>query len=227
MNGKMKRRLAVATGIIAIALVAGLAVAGSAFAARTATVAQAVQGALGAAKLQVTGAVVPNSSSTGPDGVLRFSIYDEQVDPGAQVQLAVAYEGGTSATFGNGVVAICTGRLDDAGVLQCSELVTKCPSKYENAASALDINRLLDYGEGVVGKPVKVRGSVAEGSLSADGQGNRFDLTDDDRDRRLPVRYEGALSDDVGEGAAVVITGSLAADGSFLAAEVALDADAR
>ena len=76
-----------------------------------------------------------------------------------------------SATFGNDVVAICTGKIDDQGVLRCSELVTKCPSKYENASEALDIARLLEYGEGVYDKPVKVAGIVKAGTLVSVGKG--------------------------------------------------------
>lgn len=60
---------------------------------------------------------------------MRFSIYDPEGDP--NTQLEVEYKGAASSTFGNDVVAICTGRLDDAGTLQCAELITKCPSKYE------------------------------------------------------------------------------------------------
>ena len=43
------------------------------------------------------------------------------------------YQGAASSTFGDDVTAICTGRVGDDGVLRCSELVTKCPSKYEGA----------------------------------------------------------------------------------------------
>lgn len=52
-------------------------------------------------------------------------------------------------------------------MLECSELVTKCPSKYENADSALTVEQLLGYGESVYGKVVKVAGSVGAGSLKA------------------------------------------------------------
>lgn len=72
------------------------------------------------------------------------------------LQLEVRYDGAASSTFGNDVTAICTGKINDAGVLECSELVTKCPSKYENADSALTVEQLLGYGESVYGKVVKV-----------------------------------------------------------------------
>ena len=39
--------------------------------------------------------------------------------------------GALPATFGAGVVAICTGTVDGK-TLEASEMVTKCPSKYES-----------------------------------------------------------------------------------------------
>ena len=145
------------TGIIVIVLVVILAVVGGSGAAKSATVADAVAGKYADQKIQVTGNVVENSYATN-DNVLTFAIYDKDGNPAEQ--LNVRYEGGVSATFGNDVTAICTGKIAGDGVLHATELVTKCPSKYENASSALSVSRLLEYGDQVVDKPVKVSGTV-------------------------------------------------------------------
>ena len=83
-------------------------------------------------------------------------------DPsGDQTQyLRVKYEGGVAATFGNDVTAICTGKVGADGVLHATELVTKCPSKYENSSNALGVAQLAEYGDSVLDKPVKVTGTV-------------------------------------------------------------------
>lgn len=78
MNSKMKRRLMVVSGIIVIVVVLLLAVVGGKSAARNVTVADAVGGDLGDAKIQVSGNVVDNSFATN-DGVLTFDIVDPEV----------------------------------------------------------------------------------------------------------------------------------------------------
>ena len=208
------------TGIIVIVLVVILAVVGGSGAAKSATVADAVAGKYADQKIQVTGNVVQDSFSTSND-VLTFKIYDPEGDPATQLE--VRYDGAASSTFGNDVTAICTGKIADDGVLHATELVTKCPSKYENASSALSVSRLLEYGDQVVDKPVKVSGTVQAGSLRAAGAGDRFVLADPDSGKTLPVAFDGALSDEIAEGSSLVITGSLSADGRFTATDVALE----
>ena len=130
MNAQMKKRLAVVSGVVVLALVAVLAIVGGGTAATTVTVAEAAENPSTGQKVQVSGNVVAGSYAT-TDDALTFSIYDPEGEAGTQ--LAVRYDGAASSTFGADVVAICTGRIDEDGVLQCSELVTKCPSKYEGA----------------------------------------------------------------------------------------------
>ena len=185
------------------------------------SIAEAAENPQAGQKVQVSGNVVQDSFSTSND-VLTFKIYDPEGDPATQLE--VRYDGAASSTFGNDVTAICTGKINDAGVLECSELVTKCPSKYENADSALTVEQLLGYGESVYGNVVKVAGSVGAGSLKAAGQGDRFILVDAETGDSMPVVFEGALSDGIADGSAVVLTGSLGADGKFAATDVALEA---
>lgn len=220
MNAKMKKRMIAVSGVIIIVLILVLAFVGGNTAAKTMSIAEAAENPQAGQKVQVSGNVVQDSFSTSND-VLTFKIYDPEGDPATQLE--VRYDGAASSTFGNDVTAICTGKINDAGVLECSELVTKCPSKYENADSALTVEQLLGYGESVYGNVVKVAGSVGAGSLKAAGQGDRFILVDAETGEAMPVVFEGALSDEVSDGSAVVLTGSLGADGKFAATDVALE----
>lgn len=220
MNAKMKRRLAVVSGVIVIAIIVALAVVGGNTAAKTVSVAEAASGSYADKKVQVSGNVVTDSFEM-KDGVLTFSIYDPVADPNTHV--AVRYDGAASSTFGNDVTAICTGKMTPSGELVCSELVTKCPSKYEDSARALSVARLLEYGEAVFDKPVKVTGTVKPATLVAAGSAERFVLLDADGQGELSVAFDGALSESVAEGSSVVLTGSLGSDGSFDATEVALE----
>lgn len=220
MNTKTKRRMGMVTGIIVIVLIVILAVVGGASSEKAVTVADAVTGDFADQKIQVTGNVVENSFETN-DNVLTFSIYDPDGDPSQE--LRVRYNGGVSATFGNDVTAICTGKIGEDGVLHASELVTKCPSKYENASEALTITRLLEYGEEVVGKPVKVAGEVKAGTLATAGSGERLVLVDPESKDELSVLYDGAIPEDVGDGTSLVLTGSLNDQGKFAATDLALE----
>ena len=220
MNAKMKKRMIAVSGVIVIVLILVLAFVGGNTAATTMSIAEAAENPQAGQKVQVSSNVVQDSFSTSND-VLTFKIYDPEGDPATQLE--VRYDGAASSTFGNDVTAICTGKINDEGVLECSELVTKCPSKYENADSALTVEQLLGYGESVYGNVVKVAGSVGAGSLKAAGQGDRFILVDAETGDSMPVIFEGALSDEVSDGSAVVLTGSLGADGKFAATDVALE----
>ena len=220
MNTKTKRRLVMVTGVIVIVMAIVLAVVGAGGAAQTVTVAQAASGDYAGQRVEVTGSVVDDSFST-QDNTLVFSIYDPQAEDGATLE--VSYQGAASSTFGNDVTAICTGSLDaSTGILMATELVTKCPSKYESATDALAVAALLEYGEDIVGTTVRVAGTVEPGTLTAAGSGEpRLVLTDQDSGAQLPVQFSGALPENIVDGTAVVVTGSLSADGSFAATDVA------
>lgn len=220
MNAKMKKRMIAVSGVIVIVLILVLAFVGGNTAATTMSVAEAAENPQAGQKVQVSGNVVQDSFATA-DNVLTFKIYDPDGDPATQLE--VRYDGAASSTFGNDVTAICTGKINDAGVLECSELVTKCPSKYENADSALGVAQLLGYGDSVIGKVVKVAGPIEAGTLTAAGQGDRFAILDAESGEELPVLFDGALSDEVVEGATVVLTGSLGDNGKFTATDVALE----
>lgn len=220
MNAKMKKRMIAVSGVIVIVLILVLAFVGGNTAAQTVSVAEAAENPQAGQKVQVSGNVVQDSYATA-DNVLTFKIYDPDGDPATQLE--VRYDGAASSTFGNDVTAICTGKINDAGVLECSELVTKCPSKYENSDNALSVSQLIGYGDGVVGNVVKVSGTVKAGTLTAAGSGDRFVIVDAEDGSELPVAFDGALSEEVADNATVVLTGSIGKDGKFAATDVALE----
>ncbi|MCD8316342.1 MAG: cytochrome c maturation protein CcmE [Eggerthellaceae bacterium] len=220
MQAKMKRRLIVATGVIVIVLVVALALLAGTSSAKALSIEDAASGDYNNQKVQVSGSVVSNSYETN-DNILTFAIYDADSDDGTQ--LLVRYYGEAAATFGNNIEAKCTGRIGDDGVLESSELLTKCPSKYESATEALSVSKLLGYGESMSGTIVKVAGNVKEGTLVPSGSGDRFAIVDaDDPDFELSVEFDDALSDEITDGTYVVLTGAMNNEGKFAASEVAI-----
>lgn len=221
MNARLKKRLIAVSGVIILTLIIVLAVVGGGTAARTVNVAEALQAQSGE-KIQVSGNVVRDSYST-TGNVLTFEIYNPEV--GTNESLKVRYGGAASSTFGNDVTAICTGRMKN-GVLECSELVTKCPSKYENSANALTLEKLLGYGSDITGKPVKVAGTVQPGTLKPAGGSERFVLiggAGEDTSPKISVSYNDALANEITDGSTVILTGSVNEQGKFVASEVALE----
>lgn len=221
MNTKTKRRMVAVTGVIVIVMIVVLAIVGGGSTAKTVTISDLSSGSYVDQKVQVTGNVAENSFSTDENDVLTFSIYDPEGDVSQEV--VVRYEGGVSSTFGNDVTAICTGKVGSDGVLTASELVTKCPSKYESSTDALSVEQLVGYGDSVYDKPVKVTGVVKAGTLGTAGSDERFVLSDDSGSSEISVKFDGALSEEVQEGVAVVLTGSVSSDGSFTATDVAIE----
>lgn len=220
MNAQMKRRLFVVSGIIVVVLAIVLAIVASSTGYQTISVAQALEQEKRETRVQVTGQVVDNSYRIDGD-ILSFDIYDPEGDP--KEQLSVRYEGSVSATFGNQVTAICTGKINTDGVLECSELVTKCPSKYESATDALSVSQVLNYGESIIGKPLKITGLVESGSLNSVGQGERLVLVDEVSEHVvIPVYFDGAISDAIEDATVLVVTGSLDSEGNFNATIIAL-----
>ncbi|MCL2150962.1 MAG: cytochrome c maturation protein CcmE [Coriobacteriia bacterium] len=217
MNSKLRRRMIVVTGIIVIAIVAVVAVVQAATGSRTLSIAEAASGEYNGQRVQVTGQVVDNSFQL--DGSsLSFMIYDA-ADP--EARLPVLYDGAMSATFGNQVTAICTGVMSADGVLLCSTLVTKCPSKYENATDALSVSQLLAYGDSIVDVTVKVSGSVQPGSIQGPDAETRLVLTDEGGGQ-LAICFSGGLPGEIGDGTQLVVTGSLDSGGRFVATDISI-----
>ena len=235
MNARLKRRLLAVTGIIIVVFIVMLAVVTAGTTARSVSVAEVLDGDVAKGeRVEVTGVVTDDSYSM--DGTTAtFAIIDDDSDSSAADAadaLTVTYDGAISATFGSGITAICTGILGSDGVLEASELVTKCPSKYENSSDSLTVSELLAYGDDIVSTTVKVTGTVTSDGISDATSDVRFTLADatgtaDTADgstaaATLDVAYDGALPDGAAAGSTLVVTGSLSADGTFSAADVAL-----
>jgi cytochrome c-type biogenesis protein CcmE len=216
MNAAMKKKLIIATLGIIIVIVVVLAFVGAGGLAKSVSIADALSGDAGSSRIQVSGEVVADSFYT-EGSVLHFSIYDSSSD--SSQSLAVQYSGSVSATFGSGVTTICTGKLDDDGTLIASEMVTKCPSKYESAEGSLTVENLLAESSTMVGVSTEVAGYVKSGTLTAAGSDERFVLYS--QGSEISVKYDGALPDGIEEESSVVVTGSLNSDGTFTATDVA------
>jgi len=209
----------VVSGIIVVVLVVVLAVVAGTTGYTSMTVAQALEPENRNTRVVVSGEVVADSYTLNGN-TLTFSIFDPDANP--KDHLKVIYEGGISATFGNSVTAICSGLINDQGILECSELVTKCPSKYESATDALTVSQLLGYGATVEGKPLKITGVVKTGSLGSVQDNERLILQDEASGVEIPIVFTDALPDTVKDNAVLVITGSLNHTGQFEATEIAL-----
>ena len=217
MNKAAKKRLVIVGLVIAMVAVALFAVLGSGGAATALSVSEAVSGDYDGKKVQVSGAVVQDSyTSEGTSAV--FEIVDDD-DPSATLE--VTYGGAMPATFGNGVTAICTGVVEDGG-LTCSELIPKCPSKYESAEGSITVATLLSNAGAYTGTEVKLAGYVTAGTIAGIDADVRF--TVNSQGSSVDVAYDGALPDGLEDGSAVVVTGVLAEGGElFEATDVALD----
>lgn len=212
MNKKAKRRLIVVGGIIVIAMLVIVAVAGSGGAASSLSISDVLSGDYEGKKVQVTGSVVADSVSA-KGSTAEFKIQPEDGD--ASQQLAVSYSGALPATFGTGVVAICTGTVTN-GTLEASEMVTKCPSKYESAEGSLTVKGLKDQASTLTGADVKVCGYV-RGQINGADADYRFTI--ESQGEKMNVVYDGGLDDNIKDGTALVIAGQLDSDGNFHASE--------
>lgn len=217
MNKAAKKRLVIVGLVIVVVAVVLFAVLGSGSTATALTVSQAVSGDYEGKKVQVSGAVVQDSyTSEGSTAV--FQIVD---DSDSSVTLTVSYEGAMPATFGNGVTAICTGVIEN-GAMVCSELITKCPSKYESAEGSVTVSTLLSDAAAYAGTEIKLAGYVTAGTIADIDADVRF--TVNSQGSSIDVAYDGALPDGFEDGSAVVVTGTLTEDGTlFEATDVALD----
>lgn len=217
MNKAAKKRLTIVGLVIVVVAVVLFAFLGSGGTAASLNVAQATSGDYEGKKVQVSGTVVQDSYTT-EDAAALFEISDEG---DSSAVLTVRYTGAMPATFGNGVTAICTGMIQD-GELSCTEMITKCPSKYESAEGAVTVSNLLANAAAYTGAEVKLAGYVSEGTLSSIESDIRFEVNS--QGSSLGVDYDGALPEGLEEGTAVIVTGALSSDGeTFVASDVAID----
>lgn len=218
MNTQAKKRLTLVGLIVVVVALVLFVVLGSGGTAKALSVEQAASGEYEGKKVQVSGTVVDGSYTTQGTSAV-FAVADED---NAAATLNVTYDGALPATFGNGVTAICTGTVT-GDTLVCTEMLTKCPSKYESAEGALTVETLLANPNAYIGTEVSLAGYVTEGSLAGIDADVRFNVNS--QDASIDVVYDGALPEGCEDGTAVVVTGTLSQDGSvFEATDVAIDA---
>ncbi len=221
MNKRARNRLVGVTAIILISIVAIFVSVGGGDAAYSRTVSDVVDNVeMVGERVRVTGTVIPGSWD-GKSSPMRFDIRDEGADTGPMI--SVVYNGNVPSTFGDDVTAIVTGTVTDDGVLDSTDMITKCPSKYEAADDALPVSSLLAQGDGVVGKSVRITGLVVDGSIQPPGGDIRFSIADESGSPVLDVHYPDAgLPDGMEAGSQVVLGGLLDAEGVFEAISVAI-----
>lgn len=225
MNKRARNRLIGVTAIILLGIAAIFASIGSRGGTAYYKTVKEIAGdrELVGERVKVGGAVVPGSWDR-KQNPMTFEIRDEADREGKGPVLRVVYSGNPPSTFGDGVTAILTGEVAPDGTLQATEMITKCPSKYESAKGAMTVGSLIEGGESLVGKTVKVTGFVKAGSVVPPGEPVRFVLTTGEAaGPELKVGYEGALPEGMQDGAQVVLTGMLEEDGIFVATSVALE----
>jgi cytochrome c-type biogenesis protein CcmE len=177
-------------------------------------------------RVRVGGAVVPGSWNK-ESNPMNFVIREEDDNAGTGATLKVTYAGTAPNTFGDGVVAIVTGTLEENGVVKATEMITKCPSKYESAVGAIPVAE-LNSGQSMVGKSgVQTTGYIKPGSLGPASAAQRFVLSEeaDGSGKSVAVKFAGALPDTIKDGVKVVVTGTVESATAFNATEVALAQD--
>jgi len=175
-------------------------------------------------QVKVGGTVVAGSWDK-KSNPMKFVIRGEEDKTGTGPTLKVVYTGTVPATFGDGVVAIVTGKLADGGTVNATDMITKCPSKYESATGATPVADLIAGGASMEGKPVRTTGYVKPGSLVAAGTtGPRFIAAEnaDGTGESIPVDFSAVLPDGIKDGSQVVMGGALE-QGTFIATSVALE----
>lgn len=225
MNKRAKQRLIGVTILIFVAIGALIAFTRLGNATATPVTIQELMSdeALVGKQIEVTGKVVAGSWVSGTKPFV-FEIEDDETDG----RIKVIWDNVVPGSFGDGTSATVTGTYAADGSIEAKYLVTKCPSKYESATGALTVNDVTGRASELEGTTVKVAGFVVAGSIAEPGAAVRFQISDNETGANpLDVAFGGGLSDEFVEGAKVVITGSLEADGTFQCAEVALDKSAQ
>jgi cytochrome c-type biogenesis protein CcmE len=225
VNKRARTRLIGVTAVILIGIAAVVLLTGNKQGAVYSTVPKVAEDPSLVGKRVKVGGTVVEGSWDKQSNPMTFVIRDESDKTGSGPTLKVVYTGGAPSTFGDGVVAIVTGVLEDGTTIKASEMITKCPSKYESAQGAIPIADLLLKGDSVIGKPVRSTGYVKAGSISDAASGTRFVVAEsaDGAGKTVAVAFTGALPSGMKDGSQVVIAGELNQGGTFTATSVALE----
>jgi len=223
VNKRARNRLIGVTAIILIVIAAALYGLKPSVAAYETVTQIAKGGAKAGSQVKVGGAVVAGSWNKQSNPMV-FTIREESDTAGTGPTLKVVYSGAAPNTFGDGVVAIVTGKLGSDGVVQATDMITKCPSKYESAVGAIPVAE-LSAGLSLVGKSgMQVTGYIKPGSLGPANATQRFVVAEkpDGTGKSVAVKFTGALPDTIKDGVQVIVTGTLQTADTFDATAVAL-----
>lgn len=222
MNKRAKQRL-IGVTILVIAAVGALIFftrLGNATATNV-TIADVVgDEALVGKQVQVSGKVVAGSWVSGAKPFV-FEIEDDAAPDAGTVK--IIWDDVVPGSFGDGTTATVTGIIAADGSIEGKYLVTKCPSKYQSATGAMNVNDVINRADELTGATVKVTGYVIAGTIKGADAPVRFSIADtEDATAGLDIAFRQGLSDEVVDGAKVVLTGSMEG-GIFNCSEVALD----
>ena len=161
-------------------------------------------------KVKVDGVVVEGSWDGDVDP-MTFDIQDLDAGDDAEV-LGVVWGKTAPSSFGDGSNAIVTGTLSSDGVIDATELIIKCPSKYESLEGAMTVDDLL-ADSAMEGTPTRVSGFV----IAVEGKGIVLGA-EKSGGTEIEVDLSGTeLPENVSEGTEVVVQGTL--EGSVFVAE--------
>lgn len=224
MNSRARNRLigvtAIIVIIIAVVFATQISQGGGPAVYKTTTEIANNQQKYAGSNITVGGPVIQGSwdKKTHP---MTFSIGDEK-NPKSKATLKVVFNGAVPSTFGDGVVAIVTGKLDTNGTVQATDMQTKCPEKEDKKTAALSIDNLMKNEAQLKGVYIKVTGALTPGSLVPPGGDVRFSI-ETTAGTKLKVHYDGAPPAGFNDGVAVVVGGSLdPSSGVFTATSVAI-----
>lgn len=128
MDKKGKQRLAIVT-VILLAAIGFLAFRSNMDAAYMRTIKEVQDDPqYVGSTVRVAGLVVPNSIKEVGGSTYRFKIQDK-----GRV-MAIEYSGAKPSNFKDNIQVIALGKLSTKSDMKASEIVTKCPSKYESKA---------------------------------------------------------------------------------------------
>lgn len=158
--------------------------------------------------VKVSGIVVEGSWDRGTRP-MEFEIRGEGEEIGAAT-IRVVYDGTVPTTFGDGTNAIVTGEYTADGLVS-TEMIVKCPSKYESSRDAITVTDAVEMADEI--EFARIEGDVTD--IGGDG------LTIEDDENELEVRLETALPENVVIGTHVVVDGAFDDEGEFAASDVA------
>lgn len=81
--------------------------------------------------IQVIGTIVNGSTSWREDGTLLFNLTD------GESTIRITYKGSLPQNFKEGEQAVVIGKLISLNIMEASQILVKCPSKYEGGKGSL------------------------------------------------------------------------------------------